>query len=671
VALTGHGDEHVAVLLMKAGAVDYIPKSAATPERLASTLRYAIELSRAHAQARAAEDELRASAQRARFLAEASAVLARSLDVRSTLERVAQLSVPILGDYCLIYLAGDRGPIGIASAHRDPAKQRLARILEQRLNVPPDHPSSGVAEVMRTGRVKLLTEIPAEHIDALVESPEERAAIRALAPQTALFVPLVARSTLGAIAFCREQGRPEFSIEDIALAEDLASRAATAIENARLFDEVDRARDRTERLQEVTAKLSTVTSRHDVAVLFVAQARETLGASTAWLGLRTDDGQEVHCAAHSGFSSDAIDVFDRVSIASRIPIADTLRDGMPRWFASKAAMFAEYPNLPASVRTLDRETIGVLPLTVGTEIIGVLTIGFKERRELSEDEMKLTTALVQQCAQALERARLYDAERTARGEAEVARRDAEEANRAKSQFLARMSHDLRTPLNAIAGYAQLIEEGIYGTPTPGQRESLARIRRAQAHLLTLINDVLSFAKLEAGQVSLTVEAVPVRPALDSLITLIEPQAKTKGLSVQLETVRDDLTAVADRERMTQILLNIVTNAVKFTETGGGITLSAEPTGDAIAIRVRDTGVGIPAERLGTIFDPFVQGGRGADEARQGVGLGLAISRELARMMGGNLRVESTVGQGSTFTLELPGASTQRTAETASVVETAV
>ncbi|HEX8832329.1 MAG TPA: HAMP domain-containing sensor histidine kinase, partial [Longimicrobium sp.] len=227
-------------------------------------------------------------------------------------------------------------------------------------------------------------------------------------------------------------------------------------------------------------------------------------------------------------------------------------------------------------------------------------------------------------------------------------------NLAKSEFLARMSHDLRTPLNAIGGYAELVEMGIHGPTTPAQVEVMDRIRRAQQHLLTLINDILSFARLEAGQVRLELESVQVRYVLMELRSLMEPQAQTRDLGLEVDPGGDTVRVRADRERMIQVLLNLVSNAVKFTGPGGQISVSSAASPGTVSIRVSDTGPGIPADRLEEIFDPFVQAGRSSAERRQGVGLGLAISRELARMMDGELTVESVVGQGSTFILTLPG-----------------
>jgi signal transduction histidine kinase len=226
-----------------------------------------------------------------------------------------------------------------------------------------------------------------------------------------------------------------------------------------------------------------------------------------------------------------------------------------------------------------------------------------------------------------------------------------------------MSHELRTPLTAIGGYAQLLELGVFGPVAPEQQEVLARIQRSQHHVLGLLNAVLRFAKLEAGRVHFEVTDVPLAEVFTTVAALIEPQARAKGLALEIEAPAPDLAAVADAEKVRQILVNLLSNAVKFTAAGSVRLGVAVPAADALAIHVRDTGRGIAPSHRDRVFEPFVQETRheppqepphpvGGDE---GVGLGLAISRELARGMGGDLTVESEVGVGSTFTLTLPRA----------------
>jgi PAS domain S-box-containing protein len=251
-----------------------------------------------------------------------------------------------------------------------------------------------------------------------------------------------------------------------------------------------------------------------------------------------------------------------------------------------------------------------------------------------------------------EQAARLEAER-ARAEAERAKGIAEQANRAKSDFLAVMSHELRTPLNAIGGHAELMELGIHGTVTVAQREALDRIQRSQRLLLGLINQVLNYARIETGNVDYKLVAVPVDETLRGIEALFSPQLRAKGIRYEYAGCSPPLAVRADAEKFQQILLNLLANAVKFTERGGRITVDVEERGTDICVRVHDTGVGIPAEKLSMIFDPFVQVDFNYTRKNDGIGLGLAISRDLARGMKGDIVVVSALGEGSAFTLRLP------------------
>jgi signal transduction histidine kinase/CheY-like chemotaxis protein len=243
----------------------------------------------------------------------------------------------------------------------------------------------------------------------------------------------------------------------------------------------------------------------------------------------------------------------------------------------------------------------------------------------------------------------------ARLEAEDARAAAESANRAKSEFLAVMSHELRTPLNAIGGYAELLEMGIHGPITNAQRDALNRLTRSQRHLLGLINDVLNLARIETGRVDYTLEAVAVSELMSGIAPMIEPQLNTKGLRYSVTLPNDTLAVTADREKLGQIMLNLLSNAVKFTAPGGEVAVTVAAAGDHVTIAVTDTGIGVPPDKIEAIFEPFVQAHGGPSRAAEGAGLGLAISRDLARGMGGDVTLHSARGKGSTFTVSMPAA----------------
>ncbi|HWL40683.1 MAG TPA: MHYT domain-containing protein [Gemmatimonadaceae bacterium] len=255
-------------------------------------------------------------------------------------------------------------------------------------------------------------------------------------------------------------------------------------------------------------------------------------------------------------------------------------------------------------------------------------------------------------------------------ERKKAEEEAWAASQAKSEFLASMSHELRTPLNAIGGYAELMAMGVHGPLNAEQAQDIARIRRSNKHLLTLINDVLNFAKIDAGQAEYRLTAVPVDETLRDTESMIAPQILKKGLRYSYEGGDKSFSVLADPERLQQIVLNLLSNAVKFTEPGGAITLSSEQRDGSIEIHVADTGLGIPPEKLDRIFDAFVQVDRRLNQPVQGVGLGLAISQDLAHAMGGQITVESVLGEGSTFTLSMPRAPRMELAEAPPIADPA-
>lgn len=275
-------------------------------------------------------------------------------------------------------------------------------------------------------------------------------------------------------------------------------------------------------------------------------------------------------------------------------------------------------------------------------------------------ELELQQQQLQEQAAELEAAseelRVINEDLLARSEeADLLRGEAEEANRAKSTFLAVMSHELRTPLNAIAGYLQILEMGIHGPLTDAQREALDRIDRSQRHLLRLINEVLNLARIEAGRVDYSTEDEPVEDLIAGVMPLVEPQLERKGIAFS-RRVDEGLVARADGEKVQQILVNLLGNAVKFTAAGGQVRLEAERDStepEQLLLRIIDTGIGIPPEKCDAVFEPFVQVDATRARSQEGTGLGLAISRDLARGMGGDLTAESVPGEGSTFTLRLP------------------
>ncbi len=444
------------------------------------------------------------------------------------------------------------------------------------------------------------------------------------------------------------------------------------------------ARRRIERLLAASFALTAAATPATVAAVIARDGAALVEADAGAVYLRmsahgeTGGGEAspgadgLRLLSETGFEAPATDEFGWVPLEAAVPVAEAARTGELVLLEHRAALAARYPALAASIARAGRAALLAAPLRVGDRVIGALAFAYDAPRAFKAEERGFAAVLAQQCAQALERAGLLAAERAARATAETeraaaeaARRAAEAANRAKGEFLAVMSHELRTPLNAIGGYAELIELGIHGSVTEAQRTALGRIQASQRHLLGLIAAVLDYSRIEAGAVTYRLSDVPVVEAVAEAEALVAPQLRSKGLGYAWSGVPAGLSVRADREKLQQVLLNLLGNAVKFTDARDGapgrieVTCADEGGADdmlgRVLLRVHDTGVGIAAEKLASVFEPFVQADQRLTRPQEGVGLGLAISRDLARGMGGDLTAESTLGVGSTFTLTLPRA----------------
>jgi PAS domain S-box-containing protein len=551
-------------------------------------------------------------------LAEASAVLATSVETEETMRSVAHLAVPRLGDWCSIDLLAPDGTLRrIVTVHSDPAKLAIADELNRRFPATPDEPG-GVYEVLRTGVVRA-SEITDEMIVVGVPDLDKRALLLALELRSYVIAPMMVEgSAVGTITIVSAESGHFLGPSDISRVQELARRTALAIERTRLFAETVSARD--------AEAMSNSLLRESEAKLVLSMEAGGLGSwewdirngRVVW----SPQTERMHGLAEGTFSgtleefSSYIHPDDRERVEREI--ARTLaernptyhikyrfvrKDGAVRWLEGFARLRTDDAGEPGSFLGVSHDVT--------------------DREELLEGEQQ-------------------------------ARREAEAANAAKAIFLTTMSHELRTPLNAVSGYVDLLEMGVRGPVTDLQREDLRRIRRASQHLLVLINDILNYARLEAGTVELHLSDVTLTDALSGMEALIAPQLRAKGVAYEYHPCDRNVRVRADREKLDQILLNLVGNAVKFTDGGGRITLSCETIGDTARVIVEDTGRGIPRGKLHSIFDPFVQVDRHlTPERQQGVGLGLAISRDLARAMHGDISVQSDAGKGATFVLTLP------------------
>lgn len=309
------------------------------------------------------------------------------------------------------------------------------------------------------------------------------------------------------------------------------------------------------------------------------------------------------------------------------------------------------PDVRRALSALTTGPLLTVPLVVDTKLIGSVTfVAGRPDRSLSDDDIAFAQDLAGRAALALDRARMYS-------EAVALRSRAEAASVAKSAFLGMMSHELRTPLNAIGGYVEMLDLEIHGPLTVAQRVDLERIRTNQRYLTGLITDLLNLTKIGSGRLSYEFADFDVLELLNECVALVHPLVGQKGLRLDTAACGDRVAARADRSKVVQIVVNLLSNSIKFTPAGGCILVECRHTGDATFVQVIDSGIGIAPEKLDVIFDAFVQVKGDLLGHEAGIGLGLSISRDLARAMKGDLTVESTLGEGSRFTLTLPIAAT--------------
>jgi len=463
--------------------------------------------------------------------------------------------------------------------------------------------------------------------------------------RTVLAVPILkGDELLGVLAIYHlEEVRP-FTDKQIALVETFADQAAIAIDNVRLLDELRQSLEQ----QTVTADMLKLISRStfdlkSVLNTLVESAARLCAADITTIS-RQKEGHYNVVAAY-GFPPGFQDYYETVpmdqgrgSLFGRIllerkpvQIVDVLAD-------------PEYAMHELQKRAGFRTVLGVPLLRDGVPI-GLLSVNRTTVRPFTDKQIEVVTAFADQAAIAIENVRLFD-------EIQDKSRQLEEASQHKSQFLANMSHELRTPLNAILGYSELMADGAYGEPSEKMLGILKRLEANGKHLLGLINDVLDLSKIEAGQLVLELSDYSVQDIAQTVRSTLEPLAADKKLAFKLELAPELPAGHGDGRRLTQVLINLVGNAIKFTDAGE-VAIKAEANNSSFYVSVRDTGPGISAADQARLFQEFQQADNAITKKKGGTGLGLAISKRIIEMHGGKIWVESEVGQGSTFSFTLP------------------
>jgi signal transduction histidine kinase len=556
------------------------------------------------------------------YLSRATEILSSSLDYEDTLERFAHLVVPRLADWCAVDVLDEAGARRqLAVAHVDPEKVRWARELNRRY--PPDPTAvTGVPNVLRTGRPELYDEVTDEMLVASAVDEEHLRIIRQLGLRSAMIVPLRAHErTIGTLTLISAESGRRYGQPDLDLALELARRAALAVDNAEQHRLALQAQHRSEEMAR---------SAHAAEDLL---ARVFTQAPLALALVRGPDHRYDIANEH----------YQRF-IGRTVTIGSPIRDSLPE--VDVQGIFARLDEVYATGRP---DFATEMPVQIargdGGEMEDVFVNSALQPIIGGDGSVTGIAVIIVDVTQLV----------VARKDAERLRASAEAANATKTAFLTSMSHELRTPLNAIAGYAELLTMGLRGPTTREQRDDLERIQRSQRHLLGLINDILNFARIEAGRVEYAIQPVPLNELVLETQSLVRPQLAARSLAFSCELPPYEVVALADGEKVRQIVLNLLANAIKFTNEGGALTVSCDADDRWARIHVTDTGIGIPGDRLKAIFEPFVQVNRTLTHPTEGTGLGLAISRDLARGMGGEISVESTLGAGSSFVLALPRA----------------
>jgi signal transduction histidine kinase len=588
-----------------------------------------------------------ASRERAALLAEASRLLASSLDYEATLERLARLLVPALADLSVVDVVGDDGEIRrVAAVHADPAKDEAARELAQRF--PParrgNHP---VARALRSGRPELAGEISAEALETIAPDPAHRELVQAMAYASYLVVPLIARErTLGALSLVSAGSGRRYTAEDVPLAEDIARRAAVAIDNARLYRQSEARLRAAEAVAEIGGFLNQALDPEVVGRRIAESVRGLLGLGTS-LFCRVDPYTlEMTIVAGAGAPIPGFEPGTRLPAGSAT-VGLAVRERRP----------VTTPDLLSDPRiTLTREQRALLeglpyrsvlavPLLSHERVIGVLALGDRRGRLFRQEEVLLAQAFAEQAALALENARLYAETR--------------DANRAKDEFLATLSHELRTPLTAMLGWVRMLQSGTLDAASA--ERALQVIDRNTKLQAQLIDDLLDVSRIVTGKLSLELKAVDLGAVVEAALDAVTPGALAK--SVTLERRIDAAGPVwGDSRRLQQVVWNLLSNAIKFTGSGGRVGVTVDREDPHVVVRVADTGQGIAPEFLPFIFDRFRQADSTTTRAHGGLGLGLAIVRYLVTLHRGTVTAESDgPDRGATFTVRVPLAPLRPTA----------
>jgi len=635
-----------------------------------------------------------------RFLAEASAILGVSLDYQTILENLARLVVPQLADWCSIHMVEEDDSLRqVTVAHVNPSKVKWAQEFQSRYPTNPND-TFNAPQVIRTGHSELYNQVPDRLLQSIAQDAEHLELLRQVGIKSVLCVPMKARGrTLGAISFVSAESNRSYTQADLALAEDLGRRAGLAVDNARLYEQANEIGENLRQaiiilgeqqqqlrvLQRITnllnQRLTNLPALLQVMVEAVCDGIPE--AQFAVIVLHDPQSDRLELTATSGIDTENLllteffnaeaGLLNRVFLTGESQLFQGARGEGRGTRASVVTPSPHHLITPSSTSPASIYAVVIASAQAGR--LGVLAIGNWDTADAFDvEDQNLLAAVGEQAAIAINNARLINAleEREERlaiqnktlaqqnRQLELSRQKIEQQNlqlveaaRLKSQFLATMSHELRTPMNAVIGFAQVLLRQRTARLCASQVDMVERILNNGKNLLALINDILDLSKIEAGRLELKLEEVNFTQLVVATISELRPLAEQKQLLLKVNAELDDPKVINDSTRLRQVLVNLISNAIKFTETGSVEVRVSELSSNRVLLSVKDTGIGIAEAELEHIFEEFRQVDQTTTRKHGGTGLGLAITKSLVNMMQGIITVESKLGQGSTFCVQLP------------------
>ncbi|WP_437656233.1 ATP-binding protein [Sorangium sp. So ce1182] len=618
-----------------------------------------------------------------RFLVDATALLDPMLDQDAIYRSMADLAITSVADWCAIHtLEPDDSVRTRVVAHAEPDRAELATRLAQRSRIPPE-PETPLHEVLHGGPGRLLPDIPGSLSAAVAPDAEHLAPLRALGGRSAVLVPIRAEDrVIAALTLASAGSGRVYDAVDLAFAEELSRRIGLAVQRVRLYDmardaeaearrrflaeqearrAAERAAQRMAGLQRITAALADALTGEAVAEVVVDQGIAAAGAYAGAIVVTA--GDELECLKAVGYQGDVITRFQRMPADSELPIAEALQTGAPVWLRSRKEVAARYPEPVTGLLMPATASLCCLPLAVQERPLGVLGLSFAEPRAFDQEEQEFLVAMSRQCAQALERARLHEeraaiVERERRVALENARlyREAHEADRRKDEFIAMLSHELRNPLAPITTGLELLRMNTSERGERGERDDsqiLGTLERQVKTIVRLVDDLLDVSRITRGKIELKRERLDLGSVVDAALESVRPLLlqRRHELSVSVEP---GLFVDGDRVRLEQVIVNLLNNAIKYTNPGGRVSVTCAAAGGDACLRVTDTGVGIAAELLPRVFEPFMQARRTLDRSQGGLGIGLTLVKRLAELHGGRVEALSAgTGEGTAIHVWLP------------------